>query len=442
MKNQLLAKFFRYSLPSMLGMLGMSCYILADTFFISRGMGTNGVAALNLAMPSYNLVHGTGLLLGIGGATRFSVLKSRGDHRGADAVFTNVCMLGVLFSAMFVVIGALFSRQLAQVLGAEGEVLQMADVYLRVMLLFGPAFVFNDILVCFVRSDGSPKLSMAAVLAGSLSNVLLDYLFIFPCGWGMFGAILATGLAPCIGICVSSLHFIRRKNSFRLIAARPNARHMRTCLALGLSSLVEQISAAAVVIVFNYIILGLEGNTGVAAYGVVANISLVVIALFTGLAQGVQPLWSRAHGEGDEKAAHSLLVWAAVFALCLSAVVYAAVALLASPVTGIFNSENNALLHSIAVPGLRLYFIAAPFAGLNIVLCSYFAASERALPSQILSLLRGLILLIPAAFGFSALWGITGVWLSFPAAEFFTAAAGAACLFLFGKKAARQNDEI
>lgn len=432
MKNELLSKFFRYALPGMFGMLGISCYILADTFFISLGMGMNGVAALNLAMPSYSLVHGLGLLLGMGGAIRFSVLKSRGDGQGASAVFTAVCLIGAGIAAVLITVAALFSRQIVTFLGAEGEVLEMADTYLRMLLFFSPAFLLNDILVCFVRSDGAPKLSMTSVLAGSLSNVLLDYIFIFPCGWGMFGAILATGLAPCIGVCVSSLHFLRRRNSFGFTNGR-FLRYAAPCFALGLPFLAEQISTGAVIVAFNFILLRLAGNPGVAAYGVVANLSLVVISLFTGLAQGVQPLFSRAHGEEDAETSRRLLVCAAAFALALAIAVAAAVAACASPIARIFNSEGDALMQSIAVPGLRLYFIAAPFAGFNIVLCSFFAAGERALPAQLLTFLRGFLLLLPAAFAFSALWGVTGAWLSFPAAEFLTAALGAALLFAHRK---------
>ena len=125
--------------------------------------------------------------------------------------------------------------------------------------------------------------------------------------------------------------------------------------------------------------------------------------------------------------------FAAAFALALAIAVAAAVAACASPIARIFNSEGDALMQSIAVPGLRLYFIAAPFAGFNIVLCSFFAAGERALPAQLLTFLRGFLLLLPAAFAFSALWGVTGAWLSFPAAEFLTAALGAALLFAHRK---------
>ena len=408
----------------MLGMLGISFYILADTFFVSAGMGKTGVAALNLAMPVYNFIHGIGLLLAIGGATKATVFRSRNEKAEADAVFTNTCMLGAAFCLLFVSAGVFFSRPITRLFGAEGEAFEMAHTYLRVMLLFSPAFIFNDIVVCFVRNDGSPQLSMAAVLTGSLANVLLDYVFIFPCKMGMFGAILATGLSPCLGLCVCAAHFIGKKSGFSLVPTPPAWRYMKYCFMLGFPSLVEQLSSAAVIISFNYLVLGLKGNTGVAAYAVVANISLVVVALFTGLVQGVQPLWSRAHGEGNEADKRRLFSYAVTFSLIFSVIVYAAVFVFSRQIADIFNRENDALLRSIAVTGLKIYFIAAPFVGMNVLFCSYFSSTERALPSQILSLLRGVVFILPAAFAFSALWGIVGVWASFPAAEF--------CAFLVG----------
>lgn len=431
MKNrELLKQFAKYASLSVLGMIGMSCYILADTFFISKGLGTNGLTALNLAIPVYNVIHGTGLMLGIGGATKYSVYKSRGDDRNANAVFTNTVWLGIGFSAVFMLLGGFLSGGLASLLGADDATYALTDIYLKVLLLFSPAFIGNNILMCFVRNDGDPRLAMFATVSGSLTNIVLDYVFIFPCGLGMFGAVLATGVAPVIGIGFSVSHIIRGKNGFRLIAAKPQPKHMRANFTLGFPSFVEQLSSAIVILVFNFIILDLIGNTGVAAYGVVANISLVVLSVFTGIAQGSQPLVSRAHGEGDEKRADALLALALTAAAVFSVLIYIVIAVSARPIAEIFNSEGNPDLGGIAARGLRLYFIAAPFAGFNIVLCSFFAAAERPLPSHIISLMRGLAVIIPAAFLFSALWGLTGVWLSFPAAEALTAAAG---VFLYAR---------
>ena len=416
--------FAKYSSLSVLAMIAMSCYILADTFFVSQGLGTNGLAALNLAIPAYNFIHGTGLMLGMGGATRFSILRSQQAGREADRMFTVTLYLAAVFSLIFVAAGLLFSGRLALLLGADTAVYDMTRTYLHVLLLFSPAFILNDVLVCFVRNDGNPQLSMAATIVGSLSNVVLDYLFIFPCGMGIFGAVFATGLAPVIGILIMAPHWLKKDKGFHLLRTRPDGRLCGITLSLGFPSLLAQMSSGIVMIVFNAIILGLLGNTGVAAYGVVANLSLVVTSIYTGLAQGVQPLISQAYGRKQTDTVRKQLKYSLLSMAVFSAAVYLILFFFASPVAAVFNSEKNPELQRIAVEGLKLYFTSVLFTGFNIVLSTYFTSVEKALPAQVISLLRGLLLIIPAAFLMASLWHMTGVWLALPVTELLTAAAG------------------
>ena len=417
-------EFARYTLLSVAGMLALSCYILADTFFVSQSLGTNGLAALNLAIPVYNFIHGTGLMLGRGGATRHSICKSRGGHREADEMFTNTLYMAAGFCVLFVGLGLFFSENLAVILGADQEVLAMSNTYMKVLLLFSPAFILNDIFVCFVRNDGNPQLSMAATAGGSLSNIVLDYVFMFPMKMGIFGAVLATGLAPVIGIAIMAPHWLKASKGFHAVKTGLGAVHVKNNLALGFPSLLAQMSSGIVIIVFNGIILRLTGNTGVAAYGVVANISLVIAAVYTGIAQGIQPLVSREYGRNNKRTQRSYLVWAVGSMAVLSCILYAGIFLGADPIAGIFNSENNSELQEIAVKGLKLYFTASLFMGYNIILSTYFTSVEMVIPAHVVSLLRGLILIIPAALMMSGLWGMTGVWLAFPVTEGITALLG------------------
>lgn len=334
--------------------------------------------------------------------------------------------LGILFAAFFVLSGMFFSEEIARIFGAEdGAILDMANTYLKVMLLFAPAFLLNDILLCYVRNDGNPRLSMIATATGSFSNILLDYLFIFPCRMGIFGAVLATGIAPVIGILLMAPHWMKRQKGFHLIRAKLQGGAVTTHLALGLPSLLAQLSSGIVMIVFNLIILRLEGSVGVAAYGVIANISLVVTAVYTGIAQGMQPLASMSYGEGDPAAVRRYLYYAMISMLFFSGAVYLFLFAFAQPIAGIFNSTSSAKLQEIAVIGLKLYFTSSAFTGFNTVLSMYFTSVEQALPAQVLSLLRGLILIIPMAFLLSSLWGMTGVWLSVPATELVVSLYGA-----------------
>lgn len=425
MKNMSSFKeFIKYSSLNVFGMIGLSCYILADTFFVSKGLGANGLAALNLAIPIYSFIHGIGLMIGIGGGTRYSIFKSQDDKNSSDYVFTNTILLSVSFAAVFLVMGVFLSGNIARLFGADEAIFQMSKTYLQVILLFAPMFILNEVLLCFVRNDGAPHLSMAAMLAGSLSNVILDYVFIFPCKMGIFGAVLATGLAPVFSMLILSTFFLKKKNNFHLKKCGLYKKLVFNIFSSGFPSLITEVSAGAVIIIFNMIILKLQGNIGVAAYGVIANLSLVVMSIYTGIAYGIQPIISTNYGRGNNKNVESILHYALISMLIISCIVYFIICFSAEYLVAIFNGEQNVLLQSIAVTGLKIYFVSCFFSGFNIIMSAYFTSTEYAFPAHIISILRGLIIIIPIAFFLSSIFGMIGVWCALPVAEFIVSVIG------------------
>lgn len=325
---------------------------------------------------------------------------------------------------IFVLAGLVFSECLTRVSGADDAVFDMTKTYIRIILLFAPAFMANDSLLCFVRNDGNPKLSMTAMLAGSISNIILDYIFIFPLHMGIFGAVLATGFAPVISLLILSKHWFTRQNQFHLERIKPTLLLTGNIISLGIPSLITEVASGIVIIVFNTLFLRLQGNIGVAAYGVVANLSLVVTSVYTGIAQGTQPLLSRAYGHGDHNSMKQLLKYAVTTMLIISGLLYIAFLLAAGPIVHMFNSEQNIRLQQIAVTGLKLYFTAVPFVGYNIIICTYFTSAEMALPAQSLSLSRGFAVIIPMAFLMSFFFQMPGVWPSYPITECLVTLAG------------------
>lgn len=411
-----LAAFATYVTSNILGMIGLSCYILADTFFVARGCGAAGLTALNLALPAYSLMHGLGLMTGMGGATRYAIAQA-GDRTARQNVFSHALCLSALMSAPFLAAGLTAPHPLAALLGADGAVIGMTVEYLRTILLFAPAYFLNNLVLAFLRNDGAPRLAMAAMLSGSIANIFLDYLFIFPLGMGMFGAALATGIAPCIGLAVQSLHFLRGKNGFSLRRTLPDVRQALGILSLGASSFVLELSSGVVLLTFNMLLLRISGNMGVAAYGVVANIALVVIALFTGVSQGMQPVLSGCFSRGGHGSAALVYRAAVVTALALAAAAWLLGSLFAGPVVSLFNREGDRELARLAVSGIRIYFVSFPFAGINIVTAAAMSAVDRPREGFLISILRGLAVMLPMAAGLAALFGTTGVWASVPAAE-------------------------
>lgn len=410
--QQTLKEYAKYVTLNVLGMTGLSCYILADTYFISKGLGANGLTALNLAIPVYSFIHGSGLMLGMGGATKFSIFRSQQKQKETSLIFTNTLRIAWIVSIFFLLLGLVFSKQITAVLGADANVFSMTNIYLKVLLLFAPAVVFNDILICFIRNDGNPRLSMIAMLGGSLSNVVLDYVFIFLFQWGIFGAIFATGLAPVISILILSKHWLRADKGFHLVKTNWQREYVREFLSLGFPSLIMEISSGIVIVVFNQVILKLAGNIGVAAYGVIANLSLVVTAIYTGIAQGCQPLLSKAYGQQELRTIQKLMQYAIRTMIILSVLLYLLVYFYAEEIAGIFNSEQNQSLQEIAVYGLRIYFTAVVFTGFNILMTMLFTSTEKAVPAHIISIARGVAFIIPVTLILSFFWGMTGVWLA------------------------------
>ena len=263
-------EYAKYTCPNVMGMLGLSCYILADTYFVSKGLGSNGLAALNLAIPVFSLIRGIGLMLAMGGATRFSILKCQNAQKQKDQVFSQTALLASCFAVLFVLTGVVGTELLTKLLGANETVYQMCSIYLKVLLLFSPAFLANDVLICFVRNDGAPQLAMTAMLAGSFSNIFLDYVFVFLCQMGIFGAVFATGLAPMISIGILCIYFrpvrtdtqgnVYRKHTFHLVRTRVTLRDTMQIMAGGMPSLAAELSSGIVIIIFNMIMFSLKGT--------------------------------------------------------------------------------------------------------------------------------------------------------------------------------------
>lgn len=412
MNESILKKFIRYSVNNIFGMMAISVYILADTFFIARGVGTLGLTALNIAIPAFSFIQGSGLMFGIGAATKYSILKAQGQEKEANKIFSLAVISGLIISLFFVFLSITASKYLVKILGADESIFDITLTYLRVILCFAPAFITNSIFLCFVRNDHAPALAMIAMVIGSFSNIILDYIFVFPLNMGMFGAALATGCAPVIGLCILSLHKLRGKNNFKLVKYKLDFIKIFGILKLGLPSLITELASGVVIIVFNILILGISGNIGVAAYGIIANISMVVTAIYTGIAQAIQPLLSNCYGLKDTSGMKKIFKYALVLMLALSLVIYVILYFYASDIAFIFNKENDNMLQTMAVEGLKVYFTATPFLGFNIIISIVFISMEKAVPAQIISLCRGFFILVPSAVILSKVFLMLGVWLS------------------------------
>ena len=349
-----LRAFGKYASTGILGQVGISCYILADTFFVSRGTGATGLAALNIALPLYNLMNGIGLMIGVGSATHFTICRAQNQQKEADRAFTHAVGLGLAMGLLFLLLGVFAASPLSRLLGADAETFPLTRVYLRTLLCFGPFFIMNNVLLAFVRNDGGPGRAMSGMIIGSLSNVVMDYIFIFPLGLCLFGAALATGVSPIISMLILSGHLRAPGRGFHLLRTQPRLRLLPSLCTPGLPSLISELSSGIVLLLFNQVLLRLAGNTGVAAYGIVANLALVAIAIFTGLSTGIQPLVSHSSGTGESGSLRRLYRYGIITALAIATVLFAAVFTFAAPIAAAFNSSGDPVLAGYAVSGLRI----------------------------------------------------------------------------------------
>lgn len=416
--NNILHLFIKYVSLNVLGMIGLSCYILADTFFVARGIGSDGLTALNIAIPIFNFVNGIGLMLGMGSATKYAILKAQNKNNEANIVFTNSLIYILIISVLFITLSILFTSHIAYILGARGNIHSMTNIYIKMILLFSPMFMLNNVLLGFVRNDNHPRLAMIAMLMGSLFNIVFDYIFIFPFNMGIFGAVLATVFSPVVSILILSALFIKKKNTFFIVKPNISFRKFFEISSLGVSFLITEVSSGFIILAFNIIILNIAGNVGVAAYGITANIALVIIAIFTGMGQGVQPIISINYNNQDN--INKIYKYAVILSTSISIFVYIITYLFANEITSIFNRDNIEELQKISVNGLRIYFTAFIFVGYNIITCVYFSSRDKAKQAFIISILRGFIFIMPSIFILSSIFNMTGVWLSFPVAEILT----------------------
>ncbi|MDO5457560.1 MAG: MATE family efflux transporter [Atopococcus tabaci] len=413
--------FFKYVSLAVLSMAGQSLFILADTFFIALGVGAEGIAALNIVLPIVNIVTGLGWMFGVGGSTLFTIEQSTGKTNKSRKTFSFTFLVTLLFGVLLALIFSIFKQPILSFLGSTPQLHAMSSAYFTVYTAFTPVFMLSFMMICFLRNDHSPRLATVALLSGGLLNIILDYIFIFPLGWGLAGAALATCMSPILSLLICSFHFRKKERQLRWQSPKGQMKQLQPILSNGFSSFMNEFSSALVMFVFNRVILSMVGTIGVSAYAIIANMNIIVIAILTGIGQGFQPLISEFYGtkqkkEGQETFRLGLWVYLLIgFLFALIGIIFP------QEMVGIFNSQNNIQLTELAVPGLTLYFTSFIFTGFNFFVIYYAAAVNDGRLSMLISLLRGLILILPVLLIMSQWRDLQGVWLTMTAVELLTA---------------------
>ncbi len=426
LRDKPLKLFFKFLVPCISSMIGLSLYILIDTIFIGRGIGVKGLTALNISLPIFSMFISLGMLIGIGGATAFSINFGKKRKPEAHKIFTISLLLGLVFGALFTSISLFNIDRLLLFLGASDDVFEMTKSYSVILIAFSTAFIMLSILSNFVRNDNAPKLAMMAGLTGNFINIILDWVFIFVFNWGMVGAVLATVISPVVSIGIILFHFKSKKSNLKLVFPSSLRYSNQALIKLisgvfrilrnGLPGFLDGVAPGLVVFAFNKSLLVLVGDIGVAGYSIIANIAFVGIILFGGTAQAIQPLISQNFGAGNFKRIRLFFYYGLFTAIFFGVAKLIIIAIFPTEIIRIFNSEDAELIN-IAKIGLKIYFLSMPMMALNVISVAYFQAIENVKKAFIVTLNRTVIFVLIFLYVLPKFFSVYGVWLVVPVSE-------------------------
>lgn len=408
----------KYLLPSISATLVTSIYILADTMMVGRGVGAVGIAALNLLLPVFSLFFGTGMMFGVGGSVLFSISRGRQEETMCRRYFTAALMLALLVGAFYGTAFQIWFEPVTAFLGRNESMDLFVRQYGRILIAGAPIFVCSSFFQAFVRNDKEPKRAMAAVIAGGVSNVILDYVFIFPMGMGMAGAAAATVIGSLITVVILLTHFVSPANTLKL-TRRFGLREMRASAVNGASSFLVEMTGGIVIFLFNRQLLSYVGDLGVVVYGIVSNSALIAASIFNGISQAAQPVMAINFGAGKRErveetrrralktAAAAGILFTAIGLFCPQVLVYAFV-------------EPTEEIIAMGVTAVRIYFLSFLAAGANVLFATYFQSVLKPGFAMSICMLRGIILNGAFVFLLPMFFGVNGIWAAMTATECLT----------------------
>ena len=394
--------FFKYLLPSISATLVTSIYVLADTIMIGKGVGQDGLAVLNFILPLFTLFFGTGLLLGVGGAVLMSVANGSGDKKLANTYFTHAALSGAFLAILFTVLGLVFLEPIGYMLGCTPVNIGLFTSYAQYLVGFCPVFLFSSLLQAFVRNDGAPKRAMVAVISGGVTNIILDYIFIFILGMGMAGGAIATVIGSITSVTLLLTHFMSKQNTMKLLKGKIQVNLIGRILHSGLPSFLIEVASGIVILLFNLQLLKYVGEVGVVVYSIMANSAIVAMSLFNGVSQGAQPIMATNYGADQSERVVSVRRLGSITVVIIGI----------EPTTEVLDMARGAI---------RIYFAAFIMMSLNIFYSTYFQSVLKPKLSLIICLLRGIIICTILVFLLPLLIGVTGIWLVMPITELITA---------------------
>ena len=410
-------RLFRFVIPSVVMMIFTSIYGVVDGFFVSNYVGKTEFAAVNLIMPFPMLLGAFGFMIGTGGSALVAMKLGEGKKKEANEFFSMLIKVTIIVGVILSVLGIVFTREIAIVLGATDDLLEYCVIYGRVLLIALTAFMLQNVFQSFLVTAEKPKLGLLTTVIAGLTNVVLDFVMIGVLKWGIVGAALATGISQFVGGLIPLIYFLRENNSeLKLVTSKLNFRVLgKTCFN-GSSELMTNLSLSLVNMLYNLQLMEYAGENGVAAYGVIMYINFIFVAVFIGYSIGSAPIIGYNYGAGNGvemknvfKKSIKFNVFAGIL-MCVSAI------MLSGVLAGIFVGYD-AELFEMTKKGFAIYSISFLVMGLNIYSSSFFTALGNGLISALISFLRTLLFQMVAVLVLPLIFELNGIWMSIIVAE-------------------------
>ena len=413
-------RLMRFVLPSIIMMIVTSVYSIVDGFFVSNFVGKSAFAAVNLIMPFLMALSAFGFMIGTGGSALVAKTMGEGDRRRANQYFSMLIYVMAAVGAAFSVVGFIFIRPIATALGASPAILDDCVLYGRILLASNTAFMLQNAFQSFLVTAEKPKFGLAISIMAGLMNVALDFLLVYVFPFGLAGAAVATAVSQATGAAVPLLYFLTRKNAvLRLTKAKFDGKALLRSCANGSSEMLTNISSSFVSMLYNFQLMKIAGENGVAAYGVIMYVNFIFMAFYFGFSIGSSPVCSYHYGAGNHTELKGLFRKSLVIIGAAALVMTALAEILAHPLSGLFVGYDTKLL-AITCSAFRLYSLSFLVAGFNIFGSAFFTALNNGVLSAVISFLRTLVFQVAAILILPALFGLGGVWIALVVAEGFT----------------------
>ncbi len=428
-----LGRLFRFCLPSVVMMVFTSIYGVVDGYFVSNFVGKTPFAAVNLIMPFLMILGGVGFMIGTGGSALVAKYLGEQNNDQARRVFSMMLIVTLILGVSTSALGFIFAENVAQLLGADSELLPYCVTYARTCLIFNTMFMLQNVFQSFLVTAERPKMGLAVVIAAGCTNMLLDFLFIAVFELDVVGAALATGLSQTVGGLLPLIFFLRRNNGSKLhmVRTRLEFRPILQACANGASELMTSISSSIVSMLYNFQLLRLAGQDGVSAYGVLMYVQFIFAAVYIGYAIGTAPITGYNYGAQNHAELKNIRRKSIKVTLTAGVIMVIIAELLAPVLAGIFVGYDKDLF-GMTVHAFRLFSFTFLLSGFNIWCSSFFTALNNGAVSAAVSFLRTLVFQLAAVLILPIFLKLDGVWISVAFAE--VCAFVISLLFLIAKK--------